>query len=93
MNLTSVICKLIERLIKVVCLVRHKLLNPSQHGFLKVRSNLTDMLSFLEEITKWIDEGSLVDIIYLYFQKTFEKVPQQRLLFKLKAYCIRDGIP
>ena len=47
------------RLIKdhmVDFLVKHKLLNPSQYGFLKARSCLTNMLCFLEEITKWIDE-------------------------------------
>ena len=59
--LTSAICKLLERLIKdhnmVDFLVRHKLLNSSQHGFLKARSCLTNMLCFLEEITKWIDKG------------------------------------
>ena len=38
----------------------------------------------MEEITKWIDEGSPVDIIYLDFQKAFDKVPHQRLLLKLK---------
>ena len=47
---------------------------------------------FLEEITKWLDEGSPVDIIYLDFQKAFYKVPHQRLLLKLKAHGIRDGI-
>ena len=75
-SLTSVICKLLERLIKyhmVDYLVRHKLLNLFQHGFLKARSCLTNMLCFLEEITKWIDEGSPVDIIYLDFQKAFDK--------------------
>ena len=36
----------------------------------------------------WIDEGSPVDIIYLDFQKSFDKVPHQRL--KLRA--IGDGI-
>ena len=48
-SLTSVICKLLERLIKdhmVDFLVRHKLLNPSQHGLLKVRSCLINMLFF-----------------------------------------------
>ena len=62
------ICKLLERLIKdhmVDFLVKHKLLNSSQHGFRKARSCLTNMLYFLEEITKWIDVGSPVDIIYL----------------------------
>ena len=47
------------------------------------------MLCFVvvEEISKWIDEGSPVDIIYLDFQKVFDKVPPQRLLLKLKAHC------
>ena len=48
-SLTSVICKLLERLIKdhmVDFLVKHKLLNSSQHGFLKARSCLTNMLFF-----------------------------------------------
>ena len=42
---------LMERLIKyhiVDFLVRLKLLNPSQHGFLKERSCLTNMLCVLE---------------------------------------------
>ena len=32
----------------------------------------------LEEITKWIDDGSPVDINYLDFQKAFDKVSHQR---------------
>ena len=47
---------------------------------------------FLEEITKWVDDGSLADIIYLDFQKAFDKVPHQRLLLLIKAHGIGDGI-
>ena len=43
-------------------------------------------LVFLEEITKWVDDGSSVDIVYLDFQKAFDKVSHQRLLLKLKAH-------
>ena len=64
-------------------LVRHKLLNSYQHGFLKARSRLTNMLRFYKEIIKWIDEGSPVDIIYSDFRKAFDKVTHQRLLLKL----------
>ena len=94
-SLTSVICKLLERLIKdhmVDFLVKHKLLNSSQHGFLKARSCLTNMLCFLEEITKWIHVGSPVDIIYFNFQKSFDKMPHQRLLLILKSHGIGDSI-
>ena len=41
---------------------------------------------FFEEITKWVDEGSPVDVIYLDFQKAFDKVPHQRLILKLKSH-------
>ena len=48
----------------------------------------------VEEITKWLDEGSPVYIIYLDFQKAFDKVSHQRLVLKLKAHDhgIGDGI-
>ena len=94
-SLTSVICKLLERLIKdhlVDFLVKNKLINTSQHGFLKARSCLTNMLCFLEDVTKWVDEGSPVDIIYLDFKKAFDKVPHQRLLLKLKAHGIGNSM-
>ena len=46
----------------------------------------------MEEITKWVDVGSPVDITYLDFRKAFNKVPHQRLLLKLNAHGIWDGI-
>ena len=49
------------------------------------------VMFLLEEITKWTDEGSPVDTIYLDFQKAFDKVPHQRLL-KSKAHGIGDDI-
>ena len=50
------------------------------------------MLCFLEDVTKWVDEGSPVDIIYLDFKKAFDKVPHQRLLLNLKAHGIGNGM-
>ena len=48
-SLTSVICKLLETIIRdhmMDFLVKHKLINPSQHGFLKARSCLPNLLCF-----------------------------------------------
>ena len=73
-------------------LVKYKLTNTSQHGFLKARSCLTYRLCFLEEITKWVDDGSPVDVVYLVFQKAFDKVPHQRLLLKLKAHDVGNDV-
>ena len=36
--------------------------------------------------------GSPVDIIYLYFQKAFDKVPHQRLILKLKSHGMGNSI-
>ena len=46
----------------------------------------------MEDVTKWVDEGSPVDIIYLDLKKAFDKVPHQRLLLKLKAHGIGNGM-
>ena len=94
-SLTSVVCKLLETLIRdhmVKFLVKHQLINTYQHGFLKARSCLTNLLCFLEEITKWVDDWSPVDVVYLDFQKAFAKVPHQRLLLKLKAHGIGNYV-
>ena len=50
------------------------------------------MLCFLEDVTKWVDEGSPVDIIYLDLKKAFGKVPHQKLLLKLKVHRIGNGM-
>ena len=39
-----------------------------------------------------MDEGSPVDVIYLDFQKAFDKVPHQRLLLKLKSHGMGNSI-
>ena len=73
-------------------LTRHKLINQTQHGFLKGRSCLTNLLDFMEHISKWADDGSPVDVIYLDFQKAFDKVPHQRLLIKLKSHGMGESV-
>ena len=45
-----------------------------------------------EEITKWVDDGSPVDVIHLDFQKAFDKVPHQTLILKLKSHGMGNSI-
>ena len=51
-----------------------------------------NLLCFLEEITKWVDDGSPLDVIYLDFQKAFDKVPHQRLIRMLKSHGMGNSI-
>ena len=44
------------------------------------RSCKTQLLSIMEHWSRVIDDGTNIDVIYLDFQKAFDKVPHQRLL-------------
>ena len=93
-SLTSVVCKMLETLIRdklVNHLEENKLLRDTQHGFRNRRSCLTNLLDFLHDVFNQYDESKAVDVIYLDFQKAFDKVPHKRLLAKLKAHGI-DGV-
>ena len=94
-SLTSVLCKVMESVIKdaiIAHIVDNALLNSSQHGFMMGRSCLTNLLEFLEELTKMVDQGHSVDVVYLDFAKAFDKVPHQRLALKCKAHGISGDV-
>jgi len=66
----------------------NQLLKDSQHGFRTGRSCLTNILVFLDKITEWVDQGEVVDVVFLDFGKAFDKVPHQRLLLKVASLGI-----
>ena len=90
-SLTSIVCRLLESLI-VDDIRKHlrdyKLILDTQHGFVEKKSCLSNLLSFLEEVTNYVDQGHPVDILYLDFSKAFDSVPHQRLLSKIRAHGI-----
>ncbi|KAK4821683.1 LOW QUALITY PROTEIN: hypothetical protein QYF61_027385 [Mycteria americana] len=43
-------------------------IKPSQHGFRKGRSCLTNLISFYDKVTYLVDEGKAVDVVYLDFK-------------------------
>ncbi|XP_057310541.1 uncharacterized protein LOC130648505 [Hydractinia symbiolongicarpus] len=64
----------------------------SQHGFRKKRSYLTNLLTFLNKITEYQDQGYPVDVVYLDFSKAFDKVSHKRLPKKLLAHGIGENV-
>ena len=68
------------------------MIHASQHGFTYSKSCQTNLLEYLNTLTKLVDEGHNIDILYLDFAKAFDKVPHQRLLRKLEAYGITDKV-
>ena len=92
-SLTSVICKMLEAIIKnhiLHHLELHSLLSDHQYGFRPGRSCELQLLRIVNEWTLCLDERKPIDILYLDFQKAFDKVPHIRLISKLQAYGI-DG--
>ena len=71
---------------------KFKLLNQSQHGFVKTKSCLTNLLEFMTFVSGCMDDHKEVDVIYLNFQKAFDKVPHKSLLAKLKSLGIIDKV-
>ena len=71
-SLTSIICKIMESIIRadmVSHLANHELIRSSQHGFMASKSCQTNLLEYLNTLTKLVDEGHNVDIVYLDFAK------------------------
>jgi len=50
------------------------------------------LLEFFEEVTRILDEGQPVDVIYLDFAKAFDKVPHVRLAKKLQSHGIQGQV-
>ena len=94
-SLTSILCKIMESIIKghlLKYLKDNNFLSNKQHGFLPGRSTVLLLLNVLDQWTEAIDNGFYVDVIYCDFMKAFDKVPWKHLLKVLKYYCIPSKI-
>ena len=90
-SLTNQLCRIFESIIRdfiVAHLESNETINGTQHGFRKGGSCLSNLLQFLDQVTRSIEEDECVDVIYLDFAKAFDKVPHGRLMEKLDKHGI-----
>merc|ERR1711963_630999 len=94
-SLTSVVCKLMEKVIKNhlnLHLKNNNLLADEQYGFFSGRSTETQLLTSLHHWQKALDSSIPVDVIYMDFRKAFDSVPHARLVKKLKNYGVQGNL-
>ena len=82
--LTCTLVKVLEKIIKDNLIIHiSKYLPTSQHGFIKSKSIVSQLLEAHDDWTKALDANMSVDIIYFDFIKAFDKVPHTMLIKKL----------
>jgi hypothetical protein len=94
-SLTSIVCKLMESLLKdtmVEHLEANQLINVNQHGFVRGKSCVSNLLETIDELTYNLWHRNSIDVVFLDFAKAFDTVPHKRLLAKLKTYGLSDRL-
>ena len=94
-TLTSIVCKILEKLI-VEQIIKHLKANhledKNQHGFTPKKSTVTNLIQALNIWSESISHGLPVDVLYLDFEKAFDKVPHHRLICQLYKFGIRSEV-
>ncbi|MDK9581253.1 hypothetical protein QQA45_07140, partial [Sneathia sanguinegens] len=50
------------------------------------------MITYYEEITRWIDDGKAVDVVYLDFSRAFDTVSHSIFTAKLRKYDLNNFV-
>ena len=90
-SLTCICCKLIEHIVTSHIMKhadQHQILYPLQHGFRTKRSCETQLIEFVDDITKNMSAGKQTDVLIMDFSKAFDKVGHSLLVHKLEHYGI-----
>ena len=88
-------CKLLE-LIVVSNVMAHadkyNILYPFQHGIRKFRPCESQLIEFIDDMTRNLDDDQQTDVCIMEFSKAFDKVSHNFLTHKLKHYGIRGKV-
>lgn len=55
-------------------------IGPGQHGLVKGRLCLPNVISFYDRVTGWVDEGKAAEVVYLDFSTVFHSILPGRIL-------------
>ena len=90
-SLTSVLCKLMESIIRDKLLEhmrKNDIISNKQHGFVPFGSCMSNLLICIEMWSEMIEANCSMDVIYTDFAKAFDRVSHAKLLQKIKSVGI-----
>ncbi|MDW3615091.1 MAG: reverse transcriptase family protein, partial [Nitrososphaeraceae archaeon] len=94
-SLTSVLCKILERMIAnrlTWYLEQNNLLNESQSGFRKNRSTIDQLIRLHDDVNKAIHNKGYTVAVLLDFTKAFDLVWKEGLLHKIRTLGIQGNM-
>ena len=65
-------------------LERNEIISDVQHGVVQGKSCQTQLLTVIEQWTKWMEERKPFDCLYFDYRKAFDSVPHTRLMRKIE---------
>ena len=92
-SLLSIVSKVLERCILMQ--IKHnlsQLINKCQHGFLRGKSCVTNLLEVFDYIGRSLDNGEQMDTIYLDMSKAFDRISHVKLFIKLENYLFSGSL-
>ena len=94
-SLTSVVCKIMERIIsenKLEHIKSNSLQCPQQHGLTTGRSTTTNLLEAVNIWSEALSHNVPVDVIFLDYAKAFDTVPHIRLGNQIETFGISGNL-
>jgi hypothetical protein len=91
-SLVSTFSKVLEKVVSIRLinfLEKHNMFTESQHGFCKDKSTNTELVNFLEDVYKSLDNKEVCVGLFIDLSKAFDIVNNNILLQKLDTYGIR----
>lgn len=71
---------------------QNNIIDSRQHGFRRGLSTITQLLETIHDFGTILDKQGQVDVIFLDFEKAFDRVSHSKLLLKLKAILKNESL-